>query len=75
MKIDKKKILQIVSKHTKVQLKTIKENSSTDNIQTWDSLAHIRIILELQKLTNIKIPTSSFGQFNSIKTLNKKFKK
>ena len=73
MKVNKKKILQIVSSHTKTHISKIDENSSTENIETWDSLAHVRIILELQNITNIKIPTSNFGQFNSIEELIKKF--
>ena len=73
MKVNKKKILQIVSHHTKIPLVKIDNKSSTENIETWDSLAHIRIILELQDITNIKIPTSNFGQFNSIEELIKKF--
>ena len=33
-------------------LDKIKDESSTETIDTWDSLAHIRIIMELEKLTN-----------------------
>ena len=73
MKMNKKKITEIVSKHAKVSLEKINENSSTENIDTWDSLAHVRIIVELGELTNIKINTSDFGEFNSIKKLIEKF--
>tara|TARA_B100000674_G_C37057564_1_gene565774 strand:- start:121 stop:345 length:225 start_codon:yes stop_codon:yes gene_type:complete len=73
MKVNKKKIFQIVSKNVKIPLSNIGEDFSTENIETWDSLAHVRIILELQKITNIKIPTSSYGDFNSIEKLIKKF--
>ena len=51
----------------KVSVDKIKDESSTETIDTWDSLAHIRIIMELEKLTNIKIQTSDFGEYNSIK--------
>ena len=73
MKVNKKKIFQIVSENVKVSLLNISEDSSAENIETWDSLAHVRIILELQKITNIKIPTSNYGDFNSIEKLIKKF--
>lgn len=73
MKVNKKKIFQIVSENVKVSLLNINEDSSAENIETWDSLAHVRIILELQKITNIKIPTSNYGDFNSIEKLIKKF--
>ena len=71
--MNKKNIIEIVSKHVKVSLDKIKDESSTETIDTWDSLAHIRIIMELEKLTNIKIQTSDFGEYNSIKKLTDKF--
>lgn len=73
MNINKKKIIEVVSKHSKVPPKKIDDNSSTDNIETWDSLAHLRIILELVELTKIKVPSSNFGQYNSIKKIFEKF--
>ena len=73
MNINKKKIIEVVSKHAKVPSKKIDDNSSTDNIETWDSLAHLRIILEIVELTNIKVPSSNFGQYNSIKKIVDKF--
>ena len=71
--MNKRNIIEIVSKHVKVSPDKIKEESSTETIDTWDSLAHIRIIMELEKLTNIKIQTSDFGEYNSIKKLTDKF--
>tara|TARA_B100000035_G_scaffold234763_1_gene203034 strand:+ start:770 stop:988 length:219 start_codon:yes stop_codon:yes gene_type:complete len=71
--MNKKNIIEIVSKHVKVSADKIKDESSTETIDTWDSLAHIRIIMELEKLTNIKIQTSDFGEYNSIKKLTDKF--
>jgi len=71
--MNKKNIIEIVSKHVKVSADKIKDESSTETIDTWDSLAHIRIIMELEKLTNVKIQTSDFGEYNSIKKLTDKF--
>ena len=71
--MNKKNIIEIVSKHVKVSADKIKDESSTETIDTWDSLSHIRIIMELEKLTNIKIQTSDFGEYNSIKKLTDKF--
>jgi len=73
MIINKKKIIEIVSRHTKVSSKKIDDNSSTENIETWDSLAQLRIILELENITNIKVPTSSYGDYNSIEKISEKF--
>tara|TARA_B100000900_G_C20593858_1_gene722604 strand:+ start:2013 stop:2237 length:225 start_codon:yes stop_codon:yes gene_type:complete len=73
MILNKKKIIDVVAKHAKVSSKKINDNSSTDNIETWDSLAHLRIILELVEITKIKVPSSNFGQYNSIKKIAEKF--
>jgi|TARA_B110000003_G_C16478319_1_gene468562 acyl carrier protein len=73
MTINKKKIIEIVSRHTKVPFNKIDGNSSTENIETWDSLAQLRIILELENITNVKVPTSSYGNYNSIEKISKKF--
>ena len=75
MNINKKKIVEIVSKHVKVSSKKIDDNSSSENIETWDSLAHLRIILELVEITKIKVPSSNFGQYNSIRKIFEKFLK
>ena len=73
MKLTKKKIIDVVSKCTKTDPKNISENTSTENLQAWDSLAHVRIMIELKDLTGINIPTSDFGNFNSVSSILKKF--
>ena len=73
MTVNKKKIIDIVSRYTRVPTDKINDNSSTDNIETWDSLAQLRIILELENITNIKVPTSSYGDYNSIEKISEKF--
>ena len=75
MNINKKTIIEIISKHAKVPVKNLNADASTDNIETWDSLAQLRIILELIEKTKIKIPSSNFGQYNSIKKIEEKFLK
>jgi acyl carrier protein len=44
-----------------VNIETIKIGSP----QKWDSINHIRIILEIQKKFKIKIPNSKFSELNS----------
>ena len=56
------KISKIISKHTKAKKEFISNETSSETIEGWDSLAHIRIIMELEKLTNIKNQTSDFGE-------------
>ena len=41
------------------------------NTPEWDSLAHVRLILELEKESKIKVRNDQIGELNSIKKLIK----
>ena len=42
-------IKKVISEELKISAKYIKNNSSFENLENWDSMAHINIILALQK--------------------------
>ena len=65
------KIIEIISKITKVDSKLINENSAMDDFYKWDSLAHLSIMLELEKKFKKKINTSKMGDLNSVKKILK----
>lgn len=65
------KIIEIISKITKVDSKLINENSAMDDFSKWDSLAHLSIMLELEKKFKKKINTSKMGDLNSVKKILK----
>ena len=44
-----KKIKLIMSKVFKISLDSIKEDSSPDNIESWDSLNHMNLIVVLEE--------------------------
>ena len=48
-------IKKVISEELKISAKYIKNNSSFENLENWDSMAHINIILALQKKTKKKI--------------------
>ncbi len=41
-------------------------DSSRENTTAWDSLNHVRLLLELNESFSIKIPFDFFGKLNSI---------
>tara|TARA_B100000780_G_C20936877_1_gene373574 strand:- start:64 stop:303 length:240 start_codon:yes stop_codon:yes gene_type:complete len=45
----------------------INENSSADEIDQWDSLAHIRLVLEIERQFNIKF---SLGELQNLKNMS-----
>jgi len=50
--------------------KNISIGSKSDDFARWDSLAHIRIILEIEKISKTKIKTSKISELNSIKAIS-----
>ena len=61
------KISKIISKHTKVKEEFINLETSAETIDRWDSLAHINIIVDIEKEFNVKIKTAKVAELNSIK--------
>tara|TARA_B110000967_G_C18488022_1_gene365409 strand:+ start:143 stop:364 length:222 start_codon:yes stop_codon:yes gene_type:complete len=66
-------IYQILAKNLRIPEKSINLKTDTANTPEWDSLAHVRIILELEKESKIKVRNDQIGELNSIKKLIKHF--
>jgi hypothetical protein len=49
--IDEKKLKKIISKILEIKLEKITLNSGINNLEEWDSLAHLSILSELDKYT------------------------
>jgi len=47
----------------------INENSSSENLAQWDSLAHIKLILEIERQFIIKFSLGELQNLKSIKDL------
>tara|TARA_B100000795_G_C22419275_1_gene293864 strand:+ start:11 stop:229 length:219 start_codon:yes stop_codon:yes gene_type:complete len=62
-------LITIISASTSINKKDLNLKSCANDFSRWDSLAHIRIILEIQKKTKIKISTSKMTELNSIKSI------
>lgn len=67
MKLEnKKKILKkIFSDILKKDVSQINDSSSMNNLKEWDSMAHVRIIIEVEKKFQIKI---NFQEAEKMKT-------
>jgi acyl carrier protein len=62
-------IIEIVSKIIKVDKELIDEKSSMKNLLKWDSLAHLNIMMEIEKRFKKKISTSKMGDLDTIKKI------
>jgi len=65
-----KKIILSISKIISEPVERINMNSKALDFSKWDSLTHIKIILEIERITKKKIPSSKVGELNSVKAIS-----
>lgn len=65
----KEKIKQVMSAVFEVPLEEITENSSSDSIESWDSLKHLNLILALEEEFDISIPDEEVGNLFNFKLI------
>tara|TARA_X000001036_G_scaffold397196_1_gene399265 strand:- start:1744 stop:1977 length:234 start_codon:yes stop_codon:yes gene_type:complete len=68
-KITQKDIIDIISKNTSINKNEFNLNSCAKDFDKWDSVAHIRIMLNLEKFIKKKISTSQMSKLISIKKI------
>lgn len=69
MKKQKVRILQILSNVFEVEITTLNEDSSIDNIENWDSIRHLNLILALEEEFKITIPDEEVGDLVNFKLI------
>mgnify|MGYP006108013549 CR=1 FL=1 len=60
-------VQDIFVKTFKVDHDTIKDTTSSDNLENWDSLRHVILIISIEKELKIKIP---LGESMKLKTVD-----
>ena len=63
------KIKQVMSAVFEIPVETITEESSSDNIENWDSLRHLNLIIALEEEFNISIPDDEVGNLVNYKLI------
>ncbi|MCU0359124.1 MAG: acyl carrier protein [Bacteroidia bacterium] len=63
------RIKQVMSAVFEVPLDSINENSSTDNLENWDSLRHLNLILALEEEFGVSIPDEEVGNLVNFKLI------
>ena len=64
-----KEVISLISKNTGVPKTKLNLTSCAMDFNRWDSVAHIRIMLDLEKKTKKKISTSQMSNLNSFKKI------
>jgi acyl carrier protein len=68
--MNKEDIKKLIGKALEVDAKKIDDNSSSANVDNWDSLGHLSILVALDKKFNGKISSiSSFSTADSIEKI------
>ena len=63
------KIKQIISLVFEVPLESIADDASSDNIENWDSLRHLNLILALEEEFCLVIPDEEVGNLVNYKLI------
>ena len=74
IKINFDEVVSLVSQNTGIKKDKLKIDSCSQDFARWDSLAHVRIMLDLEKKTKSKISTSQMENLDSIKKIINYFK-
>jgi len=60
---------KVMASVLKVDVSIIDENSSMDNIKSWDSLGHMNLVLALEDEFKVVIPDEDAGNITSYKLI------
>lgn len=63
------KLKQVVSDILEVNIDDINENSSPDNIEKWDSLSHIKLVMAIEVEFNVKLTPDDMMDMLSVKLI------
>lgn len=65
----KEKIIALIEEALMLPEGTITENTKIDDVEAWDSLAHVMIIGELEKKLGISIPLDEAIEITCVKDI------
>ena len=66
---DEEKLKKVIASILKVPVNTLGDESSMDNIESWDSLKHIHLVLALEDEFDTEIPDEDAAEMTSYKLI------
>lgn len=60
---------QVIATMLNVDVATINEDASMDNVPNWDSLRHMNLVLALEEEFKVTIPDEDAGNITSYKLI------
>ena len=68
------KLLSLLSNVFKVEASAINDDTSPDNMKTWDSFNTLKIIMNIENEFNITLPLEDVVKIKSVKDIKKLIK-
>ena len=62
-------IISLISKNTGIDKSKLNLNSCVNDFDKWDSFAHVKIILDIEKVLKNSVSAGKIGNVNSIKSM------
>ena len=66
----KEDIFEVIIKNIDEERSKLNQNSKVYDFELWDSIAHVKILLEISKKFKIKIPGTLFGNLTSVEDIS-----
>lgn len=67
--MENREIKQVMSLVFEIPIESIADNASSDNIENWDSLRHLNLILALEEEFGVSIPDEEVGNLVNYKLI------
>jgi len=67
--MDNTKIKYVMSSVFEIPVESITDDASSDNIENWDSLRHLNLILALEEEFGVSIPDEEVGNLVNYKLI------
>lgn len=63
------KLIQTIAEALELLPEKITSQTSSDNIEAWDSLKHLDIVLNVERTYNVKFKTSEISELVSVERI------
>ena len=67
-KLNFESLIELISKICNIEKTNIQKTTKINDIEEWDSLANVRIFLEIEKNYNIKLSPEDIEDFETIES-------
>jgi acyl carrier protein len=67
--VRRESLRKLVADTLQLPLDQVPENASSENLEAWDSLRHLDIIMAVESATQISFPTAEIVQLTSLEKI------